>query len=78
MRLGQWSVYNMIAQLAIVQLIIYKIKKYQKQNIINSDRVHHANSGAVNPIITLVNNFTVKTARKKSESMSLVNLKDGI
>ena len=75
LRLGQWSVYNMIAQLAIVQLIIYQLNTYQKENIIISYGVLVAISGAVNPIITLVNNFTVKTARKKSESMSLVNLK---
>lgn len=75
LRLGQWSVYNMIAQLAIVQLIIYQLNTYQKENIIISYGVLVAISGAVNPIITLVNNFTVKTARKKSESMNLVNLK---
>ena len=65
----------MIAQLAIVQLIIYQLNTYQKENIIISYGVLVAISGAVNPIITLVNNFTVKTARKKSESMNLVNLK---
>lgn len=69
-KLGQWSLYNMILQLIITRIIISKIQEYNDQNIVISYGILITILNLINPIVLMINNYTIKVARHKKSTMN--------
>lgn len=69
-KLGQWSLYNMILQLIITRIILSKIQEYNDQNIVISYGILITILNLINPIVLMVNNYTIKVARHKKSTLN--------
>jgi|SaaInlStandDraft_1057018.scaffolds.fasta_scaffold38708_2 hypothetical protein len=61
--LGQWSLYNLLIQLTITQIIIFRLQSYDNKEIIVYYGVILTMVNVINPFVQMVNNFTIKYFR---------------
>lgn len=65
--IGKWSLYNMIIQLIITQIILYRLKLYEDLNSIIVYGLAITLTGVLNPIVSSFNNYIISYIKTKIE-----------
>jgi hypothetical protein len=65
--IGKWSLYNMVIQLIITQIILYKLKLYDDLNSIIVYGLAITLTGVLNPIVSSFNNYIISYIKTKIE-----------
>lgn len=71
--IGKWSVFNMILQLIITQIIIYRITILSEESIVVYGVLINI-LGVFNPVLSFLNNYALKDFRAKSLKSEKLNI----